>query len=87
MINCGLRADFFKRKLSAFLNVSDIFNWNKYDTDVTNPYYHYTSSYKWNSRSVSVGVVLRFGKMELENRALQGESQGGGSTGGAGGMR
>lgn len=87
MINCGLRADFFKRKLSAFLNVSDIFNWNKYDTDVTNPYYHYTSSYKWNSRFVSVGVVLRFGKMELENRALQGESQGGGSTGGAGGMR
>lgn len=83
-INCGLRADFFNKKMSVYLNANDIFNWNKWDNDTYNPYYISYSSYKFNSRSVSIGVLFRFGKMELENRARQGgeDDGGGGMTGG-----
>lgn len=74
-INCGLKADFFDRKMSVFLNANDIFNWNKWDNDTNNPYYISHSSYKFNSRSVSVGVTFRFGKMELEKKAQQGGAE------------
>lgn len=74
-INCGLKADFFDRKMSVFLNANDIFNWNKWDNDTNNPYYISHSSFKFNSRSVSVGVTFRFGKMELEKRAQQGGAE------------
>ena len=83
-INCGLKADFFDKKMSVYVNANDIFNWNKWDNNTYNPYYVSYSSYKFNNRSVNVGVTFRFGKMELENRAMQGEDDGGGSgmTGG-----
>ena len=71
-INCGLRADFFDRKMSVHINVSDIFNWNKWDNNTTNPYYISYSSFKFNSRSISAGLVFRFGKMELERKAQTG---------------
>ena len=83
-INCGLRADFFDKKMSVFLNVNDIFNWNKWDNDTYNPYYISYSSYKFNSRSISAGVTFRFGKMELENRAREGGEDAGGATMGGG---
>jgi len=82
-INCGLKADFWDRKISVYVNANDIFNWNKWDNDTNNPYYISHSSYKFNSRSVSVGVTFRFGKMELEKRAQQGGADdGGGEQGG-----
>ena len=83
-INCGLRADFFNKKMSVYLNANDIFNWNKWDNNTYNPYYISYSSYKFNSRSVSIGVLFRFGKMELEGMARQGGDDDGGSgmTGG-----
>ncbi len=71
-INCGLRADFFDRKMSVHINVNDIFNWNKWDNNTTNPYYISYSSFKFNSRSISAGLVFRFGKMELERKAQTG---------------
>ena len=71
-INCGLRADFFDRKMSVHINVNDIFNWNKWDNNTTNPYYQSYSSFKYNSRSISAGIVFRFGKMELERKAQTG---------------
>ena len=71
-INCGLRADFFDRKMSVHINVNDIFNWNKWDNNVTNPYYQSYSSFKYNSRFISAGLVFRFGKMELERKAQTG---------------
>ena len=81
-INCGLRADFFDKKMSVYLNANDIFNWNKWDNNTYNPYYISYSSFRYNSRSVNVGVTFRFGKMELENRARQGGEgdDGGGMT-------
>ena len=77
-INCGLRADFFDKKMSVHLNVNDIFNWNKWDNNTSNPYYISYSSYKFNSRSISAGVTFRFGKMELERRAREGGENTGG---------
>ena len=71
-INCGLRADFFDRKMSLHINVNDIFNWNRWDNNTTNPYYISYSSFKFNSRSISAGLVFRFGKMELERKAQVG---------------
>ena len=71
-INCGLRADFFDRKMSVHINVNDIFNWNKWDNNITNPYYQSYSSFRFNRRSISAGLVFRFGKMELERKAQVG---------------
>lgn len=73
-IDCGLRADFFKRKLSVNLTVNDIFNWNKYEYLSTNPYYQSYYLYRssdW-GRSITAGITLRFGKMELESKASTG---------------
>lgn len=58
-INCGLRADFLNKRLSVLLNAYDIFNWNKEDNYTFNPYYISYSSYKANSRYVSLEVVYR----------------------------
>lgn len=75
-INCGVRADFFKRKLSAFVNVQDIFNWGKTvgsGGSNTNPYLlSENNSYTLNSRYISAGITLRFGKMELESKSQSG---------------
>ena len=84
-INCGLKADFFDKKMSVYVNANDIFNWGSWDNNTYNPYYISYSSYKFNSRSVNVGVTFRFGKMELENRAMQGEDDGGGEPSVGGG--
>ena len=85
-INAGLRADFFDRKLSVFVNASDIFNWNSWGQSNNSPYVISTSNSKYNSRSVSVGVTFRFGKMELEQRARQGADDSQGAPQGMGGM-
>ena len=75
-LNCGVRADFFKRKLSAYVNVQDIFNWGKTigsGSSNTNPFLlSESNSYTLNSRYISAGITLRFGKMELENRSREG---------------
>lgn len=75
-LNAGIRADFFKRKLSAFVNIQDIFNWGKRignEINNTNPYYIRESlSRTLNSRYISAGITLRFGKMELESKTKSG---------------
>jgi hypothetical protein len=64
--------DFADRKISVYLNVQDIFNWNKQSSDVTNPYYIAYSSTKRNSRYIGAGVTFRFGKIEMEQQARTG---------------
>ena len=82
-LNMGLRSDFFKRRLSVFVNVQDIFNWGaRYGSgsSITNPYYLSDSTRKMvNSRYISAGFTLRFGKMELERQAKEGDSESGDS--------
>ena len=85
-INAGLRADFFDRRLSVYVNANDIFNWNSFGQTNYSPYVQSNSNYKYNSRSVSVGVTFRFGKMELEQMARQGEGESGSAPQGMGGM-
>ena len=78
-LNFGLRSDLFKRKLSIFVNVQDIFNWGaRFGSGSvnTNPYYLNNSTNKMmNSRYVSAGITLRFGKMELEKKVQEGENE------------
>ncbi|MBQ5993640.1 MAG: TonB-dependent receptor [Bacteroidales bacterium] len=78
-LNFGLRSDLFKRKLSIFVNVQDIFNWGaRFGSGSvnTNPYFLNNSTNKMmNSRYVSAGITLRFGKMELEKKVQEGESE------------
>ena len=85
-INAGLRADFFDRRLSVYVNANDIFNWNSWGNTNNSPYVQSTSNSKYNSRSVSVGLTFRFGKMELEQMARQGEGESGSAPQGMGGM-
>ena len=85
-INAGLRADFFDRKLSVYVNANDIFNWNSWGNSNFSPNVQSTSNSKYNSRSVSVGLTFRFGKMELEQMARQGEGESGSAPQGMGGM-
>lgn len=74
-LNLGASADFLDRRLSLYLNVNDIFNWNNWGSTTTNPYYSTTSVSKWNSRYITFGATLRFGKMELESRAKTGATE------------
>ena len=80
-LNLGLRSDFFNRRLSVFINVQDIFNWGAKigsGSSNTNPYYLSDSTRKMlNSRYISAGITLRFGKLELEQRVKEGESESG----------
>jgi uncharacterized protein YdeI (BOF family) len=79
-LDFGVRGDFFKRKLSAFIMVQDIFNWGyKYGSgsENTNPAYTGTSTSKsLTSRYITGGITLRFGKMELETKAKEDDSTG-----------
>lgn len=73
-IDCGLRAEFWKHHISVYVDVSDIFNWNKMSYQSNNPYYTSTSTStnSWSSRAIRAGITFRFGKMELESKARQG---------------
>ena len=80
-LNMGIRSDFFKRKVSVFVNVQDIFNWGATKGSGsmnTNPYYLTNSTNKMvNSRYISAGVTFRFGKLELEKQAKEGADEAG----------
>jgi hypothetical protein len=83
-LNFGVRADFFKRKMSAYINVQDIFNWGKTvgsGSTTTDPYLlSESNSYTLNSRYISAGITFRFGKMELERGSKTGEESTDGSS-------
>lgn len=68
----GCSSDFFERRMSVYLNVSDIFGWSEWGSNITAPQYQTTGSHRYNSRYVSLGLTWRIGKMELESKARQG---------------
>ena len=84
-LNMGVRSDFFNRKMSVFVNVQDIFNWGAKigsGSSNTNPYYLTDSTRKMlNSRYISAGVTFRFGKLELEQKAKEGDTETGDTLG------
>lgn len=67
--DAGFSADFWERKLSLYLNIKDIFASNVQKWENTNPYLNTSGSSSSSSRYVSLGLTLRFGKMELESQA------------------
>ena len=69
----GVSADLFKRRLSLYLNVKDIFGSYAEGWQTTNPYYIGGGRRTASSQYVSLGLTLRFGKMELESQARTGE--------------
>lgn len=71
-VNAGMNADFFKRKLSVYVRVNDVFRWTNWNSGTDNPYYQSSNSWRYDSRFVTLGFTLRFGKMELESMAGQG---------------
>ena len=73
-IDFGVNADFFDRKLTINLNVHDIFNQNAWATSNDNPYLVTDSKWKPTSRFITLGITLRFGKMELQSMAQEGAS-------------
>ena len=79
-VDCGLRADFFDRKMSIFVNAQDLLNSASWGQTNESPYIHSTSDNKFDMRCISVGLTFRFGKMELERAAKQGseDTSGGG---------
>ena len=73
-IDMGLSADFWEKRLSVVLNVTDLFNWNRTQSWNTNPYLLDHTSSHTDSRFISLSLTLRFGKMELQRMAREGES-------------
>ncbi len=74
-INLGVSGDFWNKRISASLNISDLFNWNRIDRWNTNPYYMSFSSERSDSRYITASVTIRLGKMDLEYQARTGSAQ------------
>lgn len=73
-LDFGASADLLKGRLSLFLNANDILATAQNGDVGLNPYYQTDYRYTYNSRSVSLGVTWRIGKMELQSRAREGVS-------------
>ena len=77
-IDLGLRAEFWKRRIAVWVNVDDLFDWNRSATVNANPYYNYSDSTRvsYRARTVRFGLSFKFGKMELEgSQAGQGQGE------------
>ena len=72
-VDLGLSGDFFDKRLSLTLNVSDLFDWNRSQSWNTNPLLLSYSDAHTDSRFISLSLTLRFGKMELQMNAKEGE--------------
>lgn len=70
----GFSSDFFDRKMSVYLNVSDIFGWSEWGNKITAPQYQTDKSHQYKTTYVGLGLTWRIGKMELESKARQGAS-------------
>ena len=73
-VDMGLSADFWEKRLSVVLNVTDLFNWNRSQSWNTNPYLLGYSTSHTDSRFVSLSLTLRLGKMELQSLAKEGDA-------------
>ena len=76
-IDLGLKAEFWKHRIAVWVNVDDLFDWNRSASVSDNPYYSDSSSKRvnWQARTIRFGLSFKFGKMELES-AQAGQGQG-----------
>jgi hypothetical protein len=72
-----LRAEFWKHRIAIYVNVDDIFDWNRSSTVNDNPYFNYsdTKRVSWQARTLRFGLIFKLGRMELES-AQAGQGQG-----------
>lgn len=71
-VDVGVNADFFDRKMTVNLNIHDIFNINAWESSNDNPFYASSGSWKPTSRYITLGITMRFGKIELSGMAQEG---------------
>ncbi len=62
VLNSGIRHDFFKKKCSLILTVTDIFNTLRQKTSFSSFYLNQSSFSKRDSRNIYLGISYRFGK-------------------------
>ena len=77
-IDLGLRAEFWKQRIAVWVNVDDLFDWNRNATVNANPYYSYSDSTRvsYRARTIRFGLSFKFGRMELEgSQAGQGQGE------------
>ena len=76
-IDLGLRAEFWKHRIAVYVNVDDIFDWNRNSTVNDNPYFNHsdTKRVSWQARTLRFGLIFKLGRMELES-AQAGQGQG-----------
>ena len=69
-IDLGLRAEFWKRRIAVWVNVDDLFDWNRSATVNANPYYSYSDSTRvsYRARTVRFGLSFKFGQGQGERR-------------------
>ena len=72
-IDMGLSADFWQKRLSVVPDARNLINWNRSQSWNTNPYLLGYSTSHTDSRFVTLSFTLRFGKMELQSLAREGE--------------
>lgn len=73
-ITLGISSDFWQKRISASINISDLFNWNRSETWNTNPYIISYSNQHRDSRFITAAVTINLGKMNLQYHAHTGSA-------------
>ena len=74
-LDCGVSTDLFDRRLSLFLNVSDVFGTVRTGGSSVNPYNPSVSESTTESRYVSFGLTWRIGRTEMEAQQTHGKKE------------
>ena len=74
-LSLSVSGTFFDDRLSAYVKVTDPFNWNHSQNWTYAPLYQSYNSHHSDSRFITLGISWRFGKAELEWQAHKGASE------------
>ncbi len=74
-LSLSVSGTFFDDRLSAYVKVTDPFNWNRSQNWTYAPLYQSYNSHHSDSRFITLGISWRFGKAELEWQAHKGASE------------
>ncbi len=74
-LSLSVSGTFFDDRLSAYVKVTDPFNWNRSQNLTYAPLYQSYNSHHSDSRFITLGISWRFGKAELEWQAHKGASE------------
>ena len=74
-LSLSISGTFLDDRLSAYLKITDPFNWNHSQNWIYAPLYQSYNSHHSDSRFITLGISWRFGKAELEWQAHKGASE------------